>query len=224
MKSYYDELFQDLDGTHQYFQWIESKIKDTDSIIELACGTGDLLNLFSKRDVLGFDLEASSIQTAIEKYPGLQDKVYVGDFLKKEHPHKKDVGICINDSLNYIQTIEDLERFVDVSLLLADELFLDSHHPYRLIEFEDGYLEEGQTASFDYSYQIMSEDNFLVHIINFLDGRFDSVFQWVFDPMVLKALYEAKGYTVDLFTDFDTQGVSEEGEKVMYHIYKEEAL
>lgn len=222
--SYYDQIFGDKEGSRSYLKWLETFMVHPQAIIEMACGTGDLLFLLSKEHrVDGFDLDEEIIEKAKAKYPKLEDRFYVDDFLNPKKVKKYESLICINDSLNYILNLEDLEKFVENSLEFSDELFLDSHHPYRLLEFEQGYLEEGSTESFDYSYQISRDQDFLIHIINFLDGTYDSVYQWVFHPNLLIDLYKKRGYYVDVFTDFHTQGITAKGEKVMYHIYKEDA-
>lgn len=224
-KSYYDQLFQDVEGTTKYYSWIDNSLNKTEKIIEMACGTGDLLAMLTKDyEVVGIDIDETMIQKAQNKYPKLKNHFKQGDFLDPQVHDHYDALVCINDSLNYILNEKDLEKFVEESTKIADEMFLDSHHPYRLVEFENDYIEEGSTDSFDYAYQISVEDNFLVHVINFLDGTFDSVFQWVFDPAVLIKLYKDKGYEVETFTDFDTPGISKKGEKIMYHICKGELL
>lgn len=221
--SYYDQIFGDQSGSQKYSTWIESLNNQSQNIIEMACGTGDLLSLLSKNHkVSGFDLDPIMIEKAKEKYPTLSDNFYIDNFLNPKTIEPYDSIVCINDSLNYILNQEDLEEFVESSVKFADEMFLDSHHPYRLEEFKEGYLEEGSTDDFDYSYQITRDEDFLIHIINFMDGNYDSVFQWVFDPLILCELFKAKGYQVDVFTDFDKSGISNKGEKVMYHVYKED--
>lgn len=223
--SYYDQLFGDQSGSQRYLDWLHSFTTSAGSVLEMACGTGDLLSLLAKNhEVSGFDLDPKMVKTAKEKYPELAENIYLDDFLKPKTIKKVDALVCVNDSLNYILNLSDLKRFVNESIKFADELFLDSHHPYRLIEFEDGYLEEGSKNDFDYSYQISCQEDYLIHIINFLNGTFDSVFQWVFDPEILIHLYKEKGYRVDVFTDFDQPGILAQGEKVMYHVYKEESL
>lgn len=221
--SYYDQIFGDIAGSKRYYSWLKDKIKKPQNMIEMACGSGDLLSMLSKQHtIVGFDLDPSIIKKAQLKYPELKESFYVDDFLNPKTIKEYDKLICINDSLNYILNLDDLKSFVDASLEFSNELFLDSHHPHRLLEFEEGYLEEGSNEDFDYSYQITRDGDFLIHIINFLDGNFDSVFQWVFDPKILVKLYEEKGYRVDVFTDFDEKGISPKGEKIMYHVYKED--
>ncbi|HLV49621.1 MAG TPA: class I SAM-dependent methyltransferase [Erysipelothrix sp.] len=215
MSAYYDLLFSDLEGTALYFDFVKKHIDGT-RIIEMACGTGDLLSLLSKEyDVVGVDLDVKMLDVALKKYPELEGKLFQGDFLNFQTEQRFDTLICTGDSLNYINNMNELESFVRNVVKLSDTVIVDMHHPFRLIEFREGYYEEGRTDSFDYSYLIDVSDDFLVHQINLLDGTFDTVVQWVFDPLKLKSLFENEGYQVHVFTDFDLEGYHQTGEKIM---------
>lgn len=215
MRQYYDTLFQDLEGTKSYEAFVRKHIKGT-NVLEFACGTGDLLNLLLNDYVVeGIDLDPLMLNKAIKKYPQLENKVKLGNFLEYSPMKSFDTLICVGDSLNYLSTKEELEQFVEVVSKTANTLILDMHHLYRLSEFQDPYYEEGSTDMFDYMYVIEVEHDNLVHTINFLDGTFDQVVQWVFDPRLLVDMLIEKGYCVDVFTDFDTPGLASEGEKIM---------
>ncbi|AYV34561.1 class I SAM-dependent methyltransferase [Erysipelothrix rhusiopathiae] len=221
MKTYYDSLFASKEGTQLYKEFIIKHAVGT-SLLELACGTGDLLNQLNEQfDVKGVDLDDSMLALGYEKYPELSTKMVQGDFLTYNDEKTYDTLVCVGDSLNYILTEDDLLKFVDQSVTLSSHIILDCHHPYRLNEFADDYYEEGSTDSFDYAYQIEVDGSHLVHVINFLDGTFDSVYQWVFDPKILIDAYEKHGYSVSTYTDFNQAGISSEGEKVMFVITKE---
>ena len=222
MRSSYDAIFADEKGTQLYYEWIQSFLKKDDTILECACGTGDLFSLFAT-DYKGmaFDLDEDKIADAQKKFPELAEVFFVGDFLNIALDKKFDALYCVNDSTNHIMHRDDLEKFVAETTKLSDLILLDSHHPYRLEEFAEPYLEEGHRGGIDYAYQISVENDKLIHIINYLDGTFDTVYQWVFDPKVLIKCYEEKGFTVDVFTDFTEKGISKIGEKVMYVIRKD---
>lgn len=207
----YDLIFGDEEGTRKRFDFVMRYAKGT-RLIECACGTGDLLKKLSDYfDAYGIDLDENMLAYCKEKYPDL--KVEVGDFLKyKGH---FDSLVCLGDSLNYLHDEKELLAFVENSLSLADTLILDCHHPYRLLEFHDGYEEEGSIAGLDYSYMIQTEGSYLQHVINYLDGRFDVIEQWVFDPQQLVDAYKARNCKVKVFTDFEDKGISAQGEKVM---------
>lgn len=224
MKHYYDVLFSDLEGTQAYYRFIEQHATGT-TILEFACGTGDLLNLLSQKyEVMGVDLDEKMIQQALAKYPHLSGKIIQGNFLEKNSIKKTETLICVGDSLNYMTSINELETFVDVASQSSNHIIVDFHHPYRLIEFKDDYIEEGKTEMFEYAYTIVVNDDFLIHTINFLDGSYDQITQWVFNPEVLVSSFAKKGYASQLFTDFDYPGVLNQGEKVMAIFTKKEQL
>ena len=214
MKLYYDQLFTQAEGLKLYSDYVIENLVDG-SVIEMAAGSGDLLNQLSEdRSVLGVDIDDDMIAMAYKKFPNLKDILIQGDFCDFKSDTKYDNYVCIGDSLNYILNLGDLKAFVNVASDLSDHLVLDMHHPYRLVEFEDGFYEEGSLEDFDYAYQIECDDDYLMHIINFLDGTFDAIQQWVFDPEILIKLLEEKGYSIQTFNDFTKGPILEEGEKV----------
>lgn len=211
---YYDALFTQEEGLKIYTQYVQDHLV-SGSVIEMACGTADLLNTLSlDRDVLGVDLDETMLETARIKFPHLKDRLVQGDFLNYQSDTKFDNLVCIGDSLNYILTEDGLKQFVDTASELSDHLILDMHHPYRLVEFEDGFYEEGSTEQFDYAYQIECDEEYLMHVINFLDGTFESIQQWVFKPELLIDMLEKKGYAITVLNDLEVGPILEEGEKV----------
>lgn len=211
----YDLLFSDLEGTKLYDKFLKKHIQGQ-SVLEFASGTGDLLNLLDQKyDVLGVDIDEEMISKAILKYPHLKSKMVLGDFMHFEDTKRYDTCVCVGDSLNYMTTFEDMDAFVKTSSALSDHIIVDFHHPYRLEEFDIPYYEEGTVEDLDYAYQIEKDDDHLVHTINFLDGHFEQVIQWVFMPETLIERFENKGYQAYVFTDFDNEGILKEGEKIM---------
>ncbi len=216
MKTYYDKLFTQENGIKLYADYVFKYLKDG-SVLELACGSGDLLNLMSENhEVLGVDLDPEMLKQTAIKFPMLKDKIVMHDFLTFKSDKKYDNLVCIGDSLNYILSEEDLIQFLDNAGNLSDHLILDSHHPARLLEFQDGYYEEGSTDTFDYAYEISCEDEYLLHVINFLDGHYDVINQWVFDPNIVIKHLKSLGYDVTVLNDFTEGDIHKEGEKVRY--------
>lgn len=209
----YDAIFGDDQGTQWRYEFIKEHMTGN-SVIEVACGSGDLLSLLAQENkVTGIDIDEGMISLAQQKYPHLKNNVKVGNFLTFNQGHY-DTLVCFGDSLNYLSNEKELEKFVENSITLANTIIIDMHHPYRLIEFKEGYEEEGVLPDLEYAYLLESKDDYLIHIINYLDGTFDSVHQWVFNPKILIEMYENKGCNVDVFTDFEL-GYPNIGEKVM---------
>ena len=222
MSNRYDLLFSDLKGTQMYVDFIKKHAKGK-HWLEFASGTGDLLYYLNQDyDVLGVDLDEEMIQFALEKYPELSGKLVQGNFLTYQNENRFDTLICVGDSLNYTDNSDELHQFVEVASTLSDHIIVDFHHPYRLEEFKDTYYEEGSTDAFDYAYQIEVYEDRLIHTINYLNGQMEQVFQWVFNPLELITLFENKGYHTEIFSDFEYEGITNEGEKIMCIFTKEE--
>lgn len=215
MNNTYDLLFADLEGTQMYAEFLKKHIQGT-KIIEFACGTADLLHILNQDyDVLGVDIDETMLEKAIVKYPELKDKIVKGSFLDFSSKTSYDTLVCVGDSLNYMESLEEMDAFVETAAKLSQTIIVDVHHPYRLIEFEEPYYEEGRLKEFDYAYQIECDQDRLVHTINYLNGQIEQVHQWVFDPFELINRFSDYDYEVEIYTDFDISGILEEGEKIM---------
>ena len=125
MNNTYDLLFSDLEGTKMYYDFLKKHIKGK-SILEFASGTGDLLNLLNQEyDVLGVDIDDSMLKKAIDKYPGLDNKIQVGSFMDYKSDTMFDTLICVGDSLNYMQNKDNLNDFVETSTKLSNHIIVE---------------------------------------------------------------------------------------------------
>lgn len=118
----YDDIMSEIDYEFwaDYLDGIIQEIKpDTESILELACGTGSLaysMNELACYKMLATDLNADMIKLAIEKkeksasYPQLLEFA-VKDASNFEIDTPFDAIICVFDSLNYLITDEEVEGF-----------------------------------------------------------------------------------------------------------------
>jgi len=108
------------------------------SILDISCGTGDLVNELSKEyEVVGSDISAEMINVAKKKYPHLI--FYVSDMVDLSLENKFDLILSPFDSVNYIIRQNNLERaFKNIYYLLnedgyflfdfnTDKLFEDKH-------------------------------------------------------------------------------------------------
>jgi len=79
------------------------------SILDISCGTGDLVNELSKEyEVVGSDISAEMINVAKKKYPHLI--FYVSDMVDLSLENKFDLILSPFDSVNYIIRQNNLER------------------------------------------------------------------------------------------------------------------
>lgn len=101
-----DKFYKDY---YNFIVKILKKLKfKPESILEVACGTGKLMELFHKKgyQIEGLDLSEGMLNIAKKK--GL--KVYQGNMINFRLNKKYDLILNIFDSLNYIQKLTDLQK------------------------------------------------------------------------------------------------------------------
>lgn len=138
----YDFLMKDVD----YDGWVDyiEKIFNREglkpkTILELACGTGNITNKLSKRgyDMVGIDISSEMLTQAKDKsYALRQDVKYIHQDMRELNFSKQvDAILCLCDGFNYILEEEDLiSIFIKVnSLLKKGGLFIfDISSYYKL--------------------------------------------------------------------------------------------
>jgi ubiquinone/menaquinone biosynthesis C-methylase UbiE len=85
---------------------IEEHTEGVQSLLELACGTGNILQHFvGKYEVSGLDLSASMLAQAREKLPGVP--LYEMDMSAFELDKTYDAILCMYDSINHLLEYDD---------------------------------------------------------------------------------------------------------------------
>ncbi|WP_432663924.1 class I SAM-dependent methyltransferase [Wukongibacter baidiensis] len=125
----YDFLMRDVD----YDSWVDyiEKIFGREgsrpkTILELACGTGNITNRLSKRgyDMIGIDISSEMLTFAKDKAHAIgQDVRYINQDMRDLNYSKQvDAIVCLCDGFNYILEEDDLASIFDkVYSLLQDE-------------------------------------------------------------------------------------------------------
>ncbi|MCQ6278174.1 class I SAM-dependent methyltransferase [Bacillus sp. EB600] len=140
----YDELMQDA----PYDKWVNfvvERLHQYDfkgkSLLDLACGTGELSVRFAKRgfDVTGVDLSSDMLSVARAKAEelGLRIPFFEQDMAELEGLGSFDMIGIFCDSLNYLQTEEKVvNTFLKAALNLRKDgiLFFDVHSIFKITE------------------------------------------------------------------------------------------
>jgi SAM-dependent methyltransferase len=103
----YDLFLPDYE---RFIQIIEKAIReylpDPQSLLELACGTGNILQHFvNQYEVSGLDISASMLEQAKKKLPGVP--LYEMNMANFNLGRKFDVIVCMYDSINHLLKYED---------------------------------------------------------------------------------------------------------------------
>lgn len=215
----YDEILGDEEGTNLYADFI-NKHRIKGSLLECACGSGNLLALLSQSDdnVTGIDLDEQIIQVAKEKY---NLNIRHQNMLNLEGLSQYKTIICVGDSINYLGSIDEVEIFFSevFSHLEDDGVFIfDIHHLDRLEEFKEEYLEEGIFSLGEYQWSILSVEQQLYHqFVFFIDDNvyIENVIQNVYEPQLITNLLSSFDMTFDVYTDFSRKGIHD-GEKLFF--------
>jgi SAM-dependent methyltransferase len=79
------------------------------TLLELACGTGAILQIFAKSyDVVGLDLSPQMLSIARKKLPNV--RFYRKDMVRFDLATKFDVIICVFDSINHVLKFADWKK------------------------------------------------------------------------------------------------------------------
>ncbi len=221
----YDELLADHEGTLSYADFTRRHARGI-RCLELACGSGDLLVELEKMFPMlsGLDTSQVMLDKARQK-AGDQVQLIQADMCRYRSDILYDTLLCFGDSINYLLSEESVRDFVSTTCALATQrILLDLHHPSRLAEFQEGYVEEGVVEGVEYLWQIQSSANRLYHQFTFYTEPMvkESVTQQVYSIDWLITLYREQGWSAEVYTDFTIHGKAE-GEKYFLVLSKEVA-
>lgn len=170
----YDEFMKDV-NYNSWYKFLREFIKTPSTLLDLGCGTGNISKLFSESgfDVIGVDISSDMIEVAKTK-----DKKtnYVVDDMLEYRNEKVDYIMCNFDTINYLSSFKDLERFFinvynnlnnggifvfDIvkeeifEEIFQDDLFVDTTENYSCIWYHEKLKETK-----DYSKHLVSMEIF----------------------------------------------------------------
>jgi SAM-dependent methyltransferase len=139
------------------------------SILEIACGTGNVLDPLSNHyEVSGLDLSPKMLDIARAKLPGVQ--FYLGDMTNFELGKKYDVILCIFDSINHVLDFAQWESTFDRVKAHLNEggvFIADINTQYKMEKF----------AEFPPTFSIIKDNYRLIDIKKERDG----LYRWNID-------------------------------------------
>ena len=222
LAKYYDALVADENATLAWVNFIESHAS-FHSILEFACGSGEITLELAKRGykVKASDLSSDMINEAKKKEHAEFVEFFVHDMIQPLN-EQVDLVLCLCDSMNYVIDEDDFKQVLmnAYNNLKENGTFIfDVHSLDRLDEFEDEFYEEGVIETHGYEWSIQTQDDFILQNFVFFDENahptYEQHIQRVYHPDVIKRWLEKIGFSVEIYTDFKYEGISE-GEKYFY--------
>jgi len=133
---YYDLLNTDYSCWHRIIRENAPQADAGKKIIELGCGTGNILKEYKDRySVYGVDISSRMLAQAREKIPG--GTFYCTDMVSFSTREKFDLALCLFDTINHVLDVSKWNDFFQnvASCLSSEGVFiLDANTTQRLIE------------------------------------------------------------------------------------------
>jgi SAM-dependent methyltransferase len=164
----YDEW---MDDEQAYLDWVDFFKRHVSmpvaSALELACGTGNISKYIAK-DIpryVASDIDEDMLKQAKDKLPE-HVELCVMNMQKITINETFDCVLCGADSMNFNQSVEELALVADtVWDHLHDKgvFIFDVHHPLRLSQYQEAYVETGSIHGINFEYILSSHNQKLTH-------------------------------------------------------------
>jgi len=204
-----------------YDEWLAFSLRhfssDTRSILELACGSGELSLRMSQAGykVTGLDISQEMLSLAREKLP--EATFVMGDMRKLRFKQQFDAVTCYSDSLCYLADLDELAQVFEgvYKALKPRGIFIfDVHSTHQVDEIFPAYSYHENEEDFAFlwdSYaggQAHTVEHQLSFFIKQADGRFTRK-----DELHVERTYPVSSYlaklsafaAVEVFADFTDQ-------------------
>lgn len=238
----YDQLMDEA----PYDQWMEflttqvnNHFSEAKKVLDLACGTGEMsIRLFERGfDVVGVDLSEEMLSIAYQK---AVDKGFRIPFFRQNMTELTefsyfDIVIIFCDSLNYLQTEQDVANtFTSVFQCLnhGGLLLFDVHSPYKMENVYAGatFAYNGDDISYIWNsyageYPLSVEHELTFFVFDEQSGKYDRYDELHKQRTYPKSQYEnwlkAAGFQILSITgDFTNEPVSETTERIFFTVKK----
>ena len=220
LAKYYDVLVKDDQATKMWVDFF-NKHKHGKTVLELASGTGEITLALAKDYIVdASDLSESMLNVIKRKdVDNLVSSYSILDMVDFDTQKSYDNIICFCDSINYVLDLSDLEVMFKKAYTTLNKngvFMFDMHTLDRLDEFSEDYIETGQILDTDYQWSIVKDEDYILQHFAFYedDGiKQENHIQRVYNPDTIIKLMEETGFKVQVFTDFNIEGISV-GEKI----------
>jgi len=219
-----------------YERWVEwmATRKTSGKLLDLACGTGTLSQLFAELgyEVTASDLSEEMLTMANQRFQeaGLRIPTYQLSMDNLEGLEGFDAVTIAIDSLNYLKDEEQVQntfREVHKALNEGGMLFFDVHSLYKVDEiYMDGpFVLDGEDVSYIWHTEAGKNDHSVVHDITFFVRRHDELYQRfeetheqrTFPVSAYTTWLKAAGFVIESVTaDFSDAEPSSESERIFF--------
>ncbi|MGI2326525.1 class I SAM-dependent DNA methyltransferase [Planococcus sp. YIM B11945] len=233
--SVYDGLMEDI-PYEKYVEWVAAHVQ-SGSILDLACGTGTLSQLFAE---IGFSVTASDLSEEMLTMANqrFQEAGLVIPTLQLSMDNLEglagfDAVTIAIDSLNYLDAEEKVQQtFSEVHQALNEggHFFFDVHSTYKMetVYMDSPFVLDGEDVAYIWHTEPGEFPLSVIHDITFfvrqgeLFERFEEMHeQRTFTVETYQTWLEHAGFQVESITaDFAESKPNEESERIFFHAVK----
>lgn len=223
---FYDKLTSNISYKQraEYFDKLIKKHNGNKNILlDLACGTGSLSEEFSRMgyDVIGVDASEEMLNEAFDKKfdSGLNIQYLCQDMTKLDMFGTIDVTICALDSINHLNSVNDIQATFDKVFLFCEpnglfifDVNMPYKHKYVLADNTFIYDLDDVFCVWQNSYNPQN-DNYRVDITLDIFGKdenglyqryYDELSEIALEQSAIEAMLVSAGFLVEAVYDFDT--------------------
>ncbi|CAD2076167.1 class I SAM-dependent DNA methyltransferase [Phocicoccus pinnipedialis] len=220
MKSKYEKfsyVYKVMNYDFPYNLWLDiiNKYNKNTSILDVGCGTGEILNRLVADKRVGIDNSATMIEIAESNAPNCE--FYVQDMKYFELDESFDLIIATADVLNYVSNINELKTaLLSVSNHMNENsvFIFDMHSEFKILNEFDGEIYMDDTPEITYIWEVSNgvEELSVIHDITYFikdeDNKYDKYqethYQQGFKHQTVVELLDELGFDViSTFSDFD---------------------
>lgn len=230
--SIYDGLMRDI-PYEQWVEWVATR-KTSGKLLDLACGTGTLSQLFAELgyEVTASDLSEDMLTMASQRFQkaNLRIPTFQLSMDNLEGLQGFDVVTISIDSLNYLNNGEQVQKtFSEVHHALNEGgmLFFDVHSLFKVDEIylDSPFVLDGDDVSYIWHTEPGAAEHSVVHDITFfvreqedLYRRFEETHEQRTFPVATYITWlKAAGFVIESVTaDFSDNEPSEESERIFF--------
>lgn len=207
-------------------------IKD---ILECAMGTGMLTEKFLEKNfnVDGFDISSDMLAVAYNRLEKFQNKnIFKADVRYFNIDKKYDLILCLFDCVNYLKTLNDIEKFLNNVYIKMKEdsiFFFDLNSEYKLKKYLGNNIFINEQMDIFYTWENFLKKTYIDFKINFfikeknLYKRIEETQrQYIYSEEEIEKIIQKVGFKKVEKLDFDTfEKVNEKSYRILYILKKQ---
>ncbi len=226
-------LYEAMNYDIPYSLWIDiiEPFNKNTSILDVGCGTGEILKQLTASKKIGIDNSETMIEIATRNDDSSQ--YFVNDMKNFKLNESFDLVIATVDVLNYV---EDLDSFKRVLLNVYEHLnddgvfIFDIHSESKVNAMIEGEMFTDESDDFVYIWNTVKDDDLsLHHELTFFIKNEDDLYERYFEShyqrtfthdTVLNVLQALNFKLVKAFSDFDSDGTIRDYSERTFYIVK----